>query len=320
MSARELAALAAIVVGLLAAPAIIDVPPYVLHILTLAAIYSVTATGLNLMLGFAGLVSLGHAAFAGIGGYTLGLLMVDARWGFWTSLASAALAAGIAGALVGVLCLRLRTHFFMIVTLAFGLIGHAVMNNWDSVTRGAVGLAGVPRPDTLVLAGMEIAFRRLPDFSRLAVAIAALAFVAQTMIVRSEFGRMLAAIRQDETLAASKGVNIAACKIAVFALGSAIGGIGGAMKVTFLRVAAPASFDMLESINLVLIVIVGGAGTLLGPILGAILFVALPEFLRMADALRLVIFGVLLVLLMLYAPRGLGGWIETLWRRRAAPA
>jgi branched-chain amino acid transport system permease protein len=318
MSARELAALTAIVAALLAAPAALDVPPYVLHILTLAAIYSVTATGLNLMLGFAGLVSLGHAAFAGIGGYALGLLMVDARWGFWPALASAAIASGVAGALVGLLCLRLRTHFFMIVTLAFGLILHAVMNNWDSVTRGAVGLAGVPRPDTLAVAGMEIAFRRLVDFSRLAIALAALVFVAQTLIVRSEFGRMLSAIRQDETLAASKGVNVAAFKIAVFALGSAIGGIGGAMKVTFLRVAAPASFDMLESINLVLIVIVGGAGALLGPILGAILFVALPEFLRMADALRLVIFGVVLVLLMLYAPRGLGGWIEALWRRRAA--
>jgi branched-chain amino acid transport system permease protein len=320
MRARELVALAAIVSALLAAPSLFDVPPYALHILTLAAIYSVTATGLNLMLGFAGLVSLGHAAFAGIGGYTLGILMVDARLGFWPSLASAATASGIAGAAVGILCLRLRTHFFMIVTLAFGLILHAVMNNWDSVTRGAVGLAGVPRPETLALAGVEIAFRRLADFSRLAVAVAALAFVAQALIVRSEFGRILSAIRQDEILASSKGVNVAACKIAVFALGSAIGGVGGAMKVTFLRVAAPASFDMLESINLVLIVIVGGAGTLLGPILGAILYVALPEFLRMADALRLVIFGLLLVILMLYAPRGLGGWLEMLWRRRIRPA
>src|SRR5690606_33589840 len=134
------------------------------------------------------------------------------------------------------------------------------------------------------------------------------------------FGRTLTAIRQDEILAAFRGVDTMLYKVAIFAIASAIAGFGGAFKVTFLRVAAPLSFELLESINVVLVVIVGGAGPLLGPVLGALLFVGLPEYLRIASELRLVIFGTILVLMMLFAPRGLAGLIEQagrLGRRRA---
>jgi len=301
--------------GLWALPQWGELSPYVLHIATLSAIYAIPAIGLNLMLGYGGLVSLGHAGFVGIGGYAAGLLMVDAGWTFWAALPAAMLASGAAGALVGALCLRLRTHFFMIVTLAFGLILHAVMNNWEELTRGPVGLAGIPRPDAIALFGAEIAFRRLPDFYRLAMAAAMAALAVQALIVRSDFGRMLAAIRQDEVLASARGVPVMAMKVAVFAIGSAIAGAGGAFKVSFLRVAAPASFDMLESINIVLIVIVGGAGHLLGPVLGAGLFVAVPEALRVASAWRLVVFGLVLVLLMRFAPQGLAGLAADAVRR-----
>jgi branched-chain amino acid transport system permease protein len=142
------------------------------------------------------------------------------------------------------------------------------------------------------------------------------AFLFQLLLVRSPFGRTISAIRQDETLAAFKGVDTMLYKLAIFAIGSGIAGAGGALKVSFLRVAAPASFDMLESINLLLIVIVGGAGYLLGPILGALLFVGVPEYLRVASEYRLVVFGALLVIVTLFAREGLAGLIHRLTRHR----
>jgi branched-chain amino acid transport system permease protein len=253
---------------------------------------------LNLMLGYTGLVSLGHIAFAGIGAYTAAWLMVDAKLGFWSALALAVAAAGAAGAAIGAVCLRFRSHFFMIVTLAFGLMLYSVMNNWDDVTRGAAGFPGIPRAP---------GFTTLERFYWLALTGALLAFAVQWRVVRSGFGRVLVALRQDERLARAKGVNAAFYKTVVFALGSALAGLGGVLLVSFLRVAAPASFTLAESINAVLIVVVGGAGSLLGPALGALLFVGLPEYLRVAAEWRLVVFGALLVLLMLFAPRGVAG-------------
>lgn len=314
MRAWEIAAFAAAAVLLFTMPEITGRQPYLLHILVLSGLYAIPAIGLNLMLGYTGLVSLGHAALAGIGGYAVSILMVDAGLGFWPALPLAVLAAAGAGALIGALCLRLRTHFFMIVTLAFGLILHTVMNNWDAVTRGAAGFAGIPRPDPLLFGGLEIRFRSLPEFYRLVAAMVLAVFALQLLLIRSNFGLVLAAIRQDETLAAFKGANTVLYKVAVFAIGSGLAGLGGALEVTYLRVAAPSSFDMLESINLVLIVIVGGAGHLLGPILGALLFVGLPEYLRMASEYRLVIFGLVLVLVTLFARQGLAGLLVRPWR------
>lgn len=300
---KRLVALAALVAALYALPAVAT--PYLLHVLVLSCLYAIPAVGLNLMLGYTGLVSLGHIAFAGIGAYTAAWLMVDAKLGFWSALALAVVAAGLAGAAIGAVCLRFRSHFFMIVTLAFGLMLYSVMNNWDDVTRGAAGFPGIPRAP---------GFTTLERFYWLALSGALLALVVQWRVVRSGFGRVLAALRQDERLARAKGVNAALYKTAVFALGSALAGLGGVLLVSFLRVAAPASFTLAESINAVLIVVVGGAGSLLGPVLGALLFVGLPEYLRVAAEWRLVVFGTLLVLVMLFAPRGIAGLLHRSWR------
>jgi branched-chain amino acid transport system permease protein len=299
-------ALAVLVVFLLLVPAIAREQPYLLHVLILCCLYAIPAVGLNLMLGYTGLVSLGHMAFAGVGAYTAAVLMVDARLGFWLALAAGVVAAGAAGAAIGAICLRFRTHFFMIVTLAFGLMLFSVMNNWDEVTRGAAGFPGIPRPAPLG----SFSFGPLPNFYYLALGAAAAAFAAQWIVVRSGFGRVLLALRQDERLAQAKGVNAMLCKTAIFALGSALAGLGGVLHVSFLRVAAPASFSLAESINAVLIVIVGGAGSLAGPALGALVFVGLPEYLRVAAEWRLVVFGALLVVIVLFAPQGLAGFLK----------
>jgi branched-chain amino acid transport system permease protein len=300
---------------LYAVPRLAAGEPYLLHVLVLTMLYAIPAVGLNLMLGYTGLVSLGHAGFAGFGAYAAAVLMVDANIGFWNALALATLASALAGAGIGLVCLRFRSHFFMIVTLAFGLMLYSVMNNWDSVTRGAAGFAGIPRPRPLAIAGEPFAFGPLDHYYLLVLTAAVLVFALQRLVVRSDIGRILAAIRQDERLARARGVNVLAYKTAVFALGSAIAGFGGVLHVSFLRVAAPATFSLAESINMVLIVIVGGAGTLSGPALGALVFAGLPEYLRAANEWRLVIFGVLLVAITLFAPGGLAGLAAGLARR-----
>jgi branched-chain amino acid transport system permease protein len=289
---------------------------YALHILTLALCYAVPAIGLNLLFGYTGLVSLGHMGFAGVGAYATALLLKKVGLGFVAALCGGAVAAGVVGFLVGIPCLRLRSHFFIIVTLAVGVILYTLFNNLDALTGGAEGLPGIPRPQPLDLGFVVVDFRRPQGFYWLALTVFGALFLLQYLIVRSDFGRSLAAIRQDESVAAARGVNVFAHKLAIFAISAAIAGVGGGLKVVFLRAAAPLSFELLESINLVLIVILGGAGFLFGPPIGAVLFIAIPEVLRIANELRLVIFGAVLVLLALYAPRGLCGFVETVVRRR----
>jgi branched-chain amino acid transport system permease protein len=304
----------ALFVALYLVPVLFPGELYALHILTLALCWAVPAIGLNLLFGYTGLVSLGHMGFAGVGAYA-GALLMKSGVGFVPALAAGAIAAGAVGLLAGLPCLRLRSHFFIIVTLGVGVILYSLFNNLDTLTGGAEGLPGIPRPQPLDLGFVVADFRRPQGFYWLALTVFAAMFVVQWMIVRSDFGRSLAAIRQDETVAAARGVDVFAHKLAIFTISAAIAGVGGALKVIFLRAAAPLSFELLESINLVMIVILGGAGYLLGPLIGAVLFIAIPEVLRVANELRLVVFGVVLVLLALYAPRGVCGFVSAMRRR-----
>ena len=289
--------------------------PYVLFALTLTLCYAILGIALNLLLGYTGLVSLGHMGFAGVGAYVTALLMKNGIASFAPSIAAGTVAAGVVGALVGIPCLRLRSHFFIIVTLAVGLMLFLLFNNLDWLTGGAAGLPGVPRPGPIHLGFAVVDPRRPVGFYFVATTVFLLVFVIQYATVHSDFGQSLAAIRQDETLAASRGVDVFAHKLTIFALSAAIAGLGGGLLVEFLRAAAPQSFGFLEDVNLVLIVIVGGAGSLFGPCLGALLFIALPEALRVADEFRMVLFGAALLALALFAPGGLWGLVSLAFRK-----
>ncbi len=291
-------------------PVLLPGQPYLMQVLTATLCSVVPAIGLNLVFGYTGLLSLGHMGFAGIGGYAAALLMKQAGWSFPPALCAGAGLSGLAGLLVGLPCLRLRSHYFIIVTLAIGLMISNLFNNLDWLTGGAEGLPGIPRPRPLLLFGIRFVFGTSVGFYWLALSVALAALLLQFLVVRSPFGRSLAAIRQDEVMAAARGVNVFAHKRAIFALSAGIAGAGGALQVTFLRVAAPSSFDLAESINLVAIVILGGAGHLLGPVAGALLFIALPEALRAVAQARLLVFGLLLVLFALFAPRGVLGLLQ----------
>lgn len=314
------AATAAAVIAAAALPLLFPGQPYLIQLATLTMCSIVPAIGLNLLFGTAGLVSLGHMGFAGVGAYAAAILMKQEGWPFLSSLLAGAGAAGLVGLIVGAPCLRLRSHFFIIVTLAVGLILTTLFTNLDWLTGGAEGLPGIPRPRPLVLGAVRVALATPSGFYWVALTVTVAAYLLQGAVVYSPFGRSLDAIRQDETLAAARGVNVFAHKLAVFALSAAIAGAGGALQASFLRVAAPSSFDLGASINLIAVVIIGGPGYLAGPVLGALLFVALPEVLRAAAQARLFVFGAILVLLALFAPTGLLGLVARLGRRRHVPA
>ncbi len=299
------------------APFIFGGQPYILYVLTLALCYTIPAIGVNILYGYTGLVSLGHMGFAGVGAYTTALLMKDVGLPFVPSLFGGMFAAGFLGFLVGIPCLRLRSHYFIIVTLAVGMILFTLFNNLDGLTGGAEGLPGIPRPGNIEIGSFVLDFRSLTGFYVLTFIIAALIFGLQYILVRSDFGRSLSSLRQDESLAAARGVNVFGHKLAAFVLSTAIAGVGGAMKVLFLRAAAPLSFDMNESINLMMMLILGGAGYLVGPVIGAITFIALPEFLRVAAEMRLIFFGFVLLILARFAPRGICGAAEVAYRKLA---
>ena len=289
--------------------------PYTVHLFTRTLIYAILAVSLNLITGYTGLLSLGHAGFAGIGGYTAAVLMVDAGFSFWLALPLSILSGSLAGFIIGIPSLRVRGHSFIIVTLAFGMILYTIMNTWDSVTRGAEGFPGIPRPEAITLFNRSIDFGTLNGFYFLVLVVAILVFAFQRLLVFSNFGNILTAIRQDETLAAFKGVNTARYKLASFIISAGIASLGGVFTVSFLQVGSPLSFDFLESINYVLMVIVGGAGFLAGPILGAFVFIAIPEYLRVTDEYRLVFFGLILLVVTLFARKGLCGLIASNYKR-----
>jgi branched-chain amino acid transport system permease protein len=290
-------------------PILLPNQPYVINTLTLTLCAMIPAIGLDLLFGHVGLLSLGQMGFAGVGGYTAALLLKQAGWNLAEAIAAATILAGIVGTLVGLPCLRLRSHYFVIVTLAVGIILFSLFNNLDWLTGGAQGLAGIPRPHPIGWDGWVIDGRRPTGFYWLTLATFLLVFLVQYLITRSPFGRSLAAIRQDETMAAARGVNVFAHKLVAFSLSAGMAGSGGALSISFLRVASPGMFDLAGSLNLVAIVVLGGPGFLAGPVVGALIFTAMPEMLRAAAEWRLVVFGTLLILIALFAPQGLLGTI-----------
>jgi len=282
---------------------------YLLHILILIGIYIILAESLNLIAGYAGLISIAHAAFYGVGAYVVALLALKYALPPWVTIPAAVVAAGALGAVVAWPGLRIRDDYFVIATFAFQVIAFSVMNNWVSLTGGPMGLPGIPRPDFF---GVTISSHA--GFLALTAFFAAAVVVVCWRLARSPFGRVLRAIREDEVFAAALGKDVASFKVRVFVFGAALAAIGGCLYAYYITFIDPTSFTVMESIFIVSIVIVGGAGSLRGVALGAIVLVVLPEALRfiglpssVAANLRQIFYGLLLILFMLFRPRGFIG-------------
>ena len=274
--------------------------------LTVCAINVLLALGLDFILGYAGQLSLGQSAFYGLGAYVSTLLVTRLGAPFWIAFAAGVAFAGLAGMILALFAVRLRGHYLAIASLGFAVIIHQILLNWISLTQGPLGIYGIAPPPALALPGLpEIDFRNPVALFYLVAGFALLTYFILDQLVRSPIGETLIAIREDDVSASSLGINAAAWKVFAFGVGAAVGGAAGCFYASFVGTLVPDAFFITESFTILSMVIVGGMGTLVGPVCGAILLTLLPELLRGIGDLRLVVYGVALTLVVLFMPGGL---------------
>lgn len=279
------------------------------------ATFAVLATGLNLVYGYTGLLSFAQVGFFGIGAYTAVLLVLERDWSVLAgALAGGTLAAAV-GLVIGYSSLRLSRHAFAIVSLSFALLCMLVARDWVSLTRGAMGIPGLPTP-TLSLPGVA-AWRlaRPADFYYLLLGFAVVAHALVYLVVTSRLGRAMRAVKLNEALAQSQGVNPLAYKLLTIGLSALLAGMVGGFFVFYLTIVDPSIFDFYYTETMLIMVIMGGPGSFWGVLLSAAVLSAVPDLLRFTTDLRMVLYGVALIAVMLIVPGGLGGWLE---RRRLA--
>ncbi|WP_163851347.1 branched-chain amino acid ABC transporter permease [Pseudooceanicola aestuarii] len=298
---------------LLAAPFVLD--NYWLSQLNFVLIYAIAGVGLMLLAGFTGLLSLGHAAFLGVGAYTQAVL-VDMGVPFPLSMLAAAVLSALVGAVVGLPALRVKGIYLAIATLAFGLIVEEVFARWESVTGGNGGLL-VPSPQ---LFGVSLGATN--RFYWLALITCILVTLLVVNLLRTPTGRAFVAIRDSEISAQSMGINLALYKTASFALSAAIVGVAGALYAHQLRYLSPEQFGILQSIDLLMLVVVGGLGAVQGAFIGAAFLIAAPQLISLlrdylpgvigqAPGLQSVVFGLVVILVVMFEPQGLyGRWVR----------
>jgi branched-chain amino acid transport system permease protein len=288
---------------------------YHLHVAIMAGIFGVLALSLNLLLGYTGQLSLGHAAFFGIGAYTSALLTLTLEWSFWPALAAAIALAGAAGWFIGRLSLKLRGAYFVLVTISFAGVISLVSVNWIELTNGPLGLPGVPAP-----ALGPWSLRGKTAYYYLVLAALVLSYTVCARLVRSRIGRAFVALRENEALAESIGVDVTHYLVLAAVVSAAMAGLGGSLYAHYTRFVSPEVFLFTYTVTMVIMVVAGGKGTLAGPLVGAVLFTVLPEALREATSWQwqMLAYGVLLVLLVFFMPRGIVPAILALRGRRAS--
>lgn len=282
---------------------------YLIHILVIAGIYVILAQSLNLILGYTGLPALGHGAFSCVGAYVSALLALQYGLTPWLGLIFGAAAATVLGFMVAVPCLRLKGDYLALATLGFAVIVYSIAKNWVDVTRGPLGLPGIPG---FSIFGFELSSVWL--YLALVVLFVWLTTFVIRRVVDSPFGRILQGIREDEIVTAALGKDVNRHKIIVFMIGAFFAGIAGSLYAHYITFIDPSSFTIMESITILLMVVFGGMGSIKGSFVGAVVLVVLPELLRflglpssIAAPLRQMIYGLLLTVLMLYRPQGLLG-------------
>jgi len=301
MRPRILGAAAALIVAaaLIAAP--FGLKPYGIYILTLWAVTTIAAIGLNLTLGYAGQVSLAQGAFVGIGAYVAALLTTKG----WP-LGAAYIVAGVScfgiGWLLGYPALRVQHHYLAFVTLAFATLAYLVMRNEEWITGGIYGISNIPRPS---LFGYLL--NRPRDFYYFCLANLALVSLAAWWLLRSPWGRAFVALRENPVRALSLGIDTRRYTLMAFALGAGLGGISGVLYAPLVQYIDPTPFSLVLSLNLVLMVVVGGSGYFFGPFLGAVIAVLLPEWVRFAEGYYLLGYALLVMVLLAFSPAGLIG-------------
>jgi branched-chain amino acid transport system permease protein len=284
---------------------------YFTQIAITTMIYVILTASLNLITGSAGLLSLGHAAFFGVGAYTAALLATRFGWPFWLTVPAAGAAAALVGAVVAVPTTRLTSIYFAVATLGIGEMIYVTLLNWVGLTRGPMGIRGIPGIELFGFSGIT--------FSLIVTALVMLAALWLVhRLTHSYYGNSLRALREDDACADAMGIDVARLKLQVFGVACCLAGVAGALFAHTTNYISPESFRFGESILLLSMVVVGGLGSLYGSVIGAVLLSVLPELLRELGSYRMVVVGIVLFLSILFMPRGLVGEVSAieLFRRQ----
>ena len=279
---------------------------YQINILVLVGIFVMLALSLDLLLGFTGYLSLGHHGLWAIGAYTSALLATKLGASFWIALPAAALFTAAFAAAMAVPAFRVRGHYFALVTLAMGEVINVVILNWVAVTEGPFGLTSIPSP---VLPGLGAIDSRLEYYYLVLVAVV-VALLAMWRVLESPLGRCFRAIREDEDLAEAQGLHLMHYKVTAYAVSGLITGVAGSLFAHYQGVIGPDNFSLHFMAEILVMVVVGGSGVLAGSVVGPAIFIPLPEISRALGEARLVIFGALLMIMVIYVPEGITGRVQ----------
>ncbi|MES2088210.1 MAG: branched-chain amino acid ABC transporter permease [Patescibacteria group bacterium] len=282
---------------------------YFIHLAILFSIYGILALSLNLVVGYTGLISLAHAAFFGFGAYATAISMTKFGTNFFLSVLIGMVVAASLATLIGIVLSRLKGDYYTLGSLGFNLIAWSIFINFEQLTRGPLGIPGIPRPQFF-----GIHFSDNFSFLLLTLVFLALVYALSRFVVTSSFGRVLKAIREDEKAIQIFGYKTQNYKLLIFVIAGALAAIAGSLFASYISFIDPYNFTINESVFMLSIIILGGLANVRGALLGALFLVLLPEFLRfvgfppdIAAQTRLVVYGLMLVILMLYRPQGLLG-------------
>lgn len=278
---------------------------YLLHILILVLLYTVLASSLNLLVGYVGEFPLGHVAFFGIGAYAMALASTKLGLPVWLLVPAAGIVAGLCGLLIGAITLRLNGPFFVIVTLAFAEVLRLLANNWVDFTNGPMGISGVP---AVLDATGWLGGKRGMAMAGLVLVAAAL-FICYRL-VHSNAGRAAVTLRENRYVALSVGINPVRYALFVFVVAAFLAGMAGAYYASYISFVGPEVFGFPFTVSMIIMVLLGGKGTLSGPVIGAIVVTVLEEYLREFKELRLSLFGIIVMAVVLFSPNGIMGYLR----------
>jgi branched-chain amino acid transport system permease protein len=313
LSGPALAAIAIAALILLALPYLLT--PYHLGLVVKIMIFALFAMSFDLLIGYTGMASLGHAAYFGIAAYATGLLALKLGWNVWLALPASLLIAGLTAAMFGLLALRTRGSYFLMITLALSQVLWGIAFGWRTLTGGEDGLPDVPRPDL----GLPWSLANDTPFYYFVLVLVGVGTLLLIRIVSSPFGYALHGIRESESRMLALGYNVWRYKFVAFVVAGILAGLAGCLYAYFNRYVSPGYVHVVMSAEVLLMVVLGGAGTLFGPAIGAALFVWLENMISGYTERWLMLLGVVYVLVGMFAPNGLTGLLRDLRKRRAKP-
>ncbi len=284
---------------------------YQIYVMALAFIWAIAVYGLNIITGFCGQLNLAHGGFFAVGAYVVAILTVDHGWAFWPAFIASGVFSAVFGFLVGIVSLRLKEHYFAIFTLCVGFIIYLLLDKWEALTHGSLGIINIAPPEGFGL----IDFTRTIPFYYLVLFFLVLAIVLVSRISNSLVGRTFLAIRISDDLAQSLGINLMRNKVLAFVLSTVYAGLAGGLYAGVVRFIGPAEAEVVHTFDIITYLLVGGIGTLMGPLVGTMAITWLTQAVQSFEEYRMIVFGPMLVLLVIFMPKGVVGTFLT-WRGR----